>query len=304
MKKTHRFPRLIAVIACAIVLSLAACAALSQENTEASISQSETIVEQFNREVGKWKRNVASPSYGVMLFHGRVRPVQDSTFASSITSEGILLQGIDMRFFIGKNVSTKSGFYSGIESGIFTYFAAFPDASSFTDTVTVTDGPIPYTWPSSFEARVKVDGAFAFLMGKYGFRVDTGSPLYGLSVGLEIGVGGGIRSGGVELFVGDRQNPTAEADFSGVSELSVLADTALGASLRLGRNFRLFAKLGLIILPLKLNAGDPMEVNQSVMTDSLTNSAEEYMRYALQHYVVEMDTFAYELRVGFALSFN
>jgi hypothetical protein len=281
----------------AIAFVLLACAALSQDNTE-------DIVARFNREIGKRKRNVASPSYGLMLFHGRVRPVQTDRFTSPMTDEGILLQGIDMRFFIGKNVTTRGGFYSGIESGIFAYFSGLlPGASSFSDSATVDDNPYGI-WPVVYEARVKVDGAFVFLMGKYGLRIDTGSPLYGLSFGVEMGVGGGIRSGGVELFVGKDKNPIAQSDLKGGSEVALVADTALEASLRMGRNFRLFGKLGLIILPLKYSAWDPMSVDQRVVSDPGPNSNDDYTRYALQHYVFEMDTFAYELRVGFALSFN
>lgn len=292
--------------ACAIAFVLLACAALSQDDTESAVQQSESIVARFNREIGKWKRNVASPSYGLMLFHGRVRPVQTTIFSSPMTDEGILLQGVDMRFFIGKNVSRRGGFYSGIESGLFTYISGlFPGAASFTDNVSVYDPD--GTWgPSLYEARVNVDGAFVFLMGKYGLRFDTGSPLYGLSFGVEMGAGGGIRSGGVRLFVGDRHDPVAEADLGGGAEVSLIADAALEASLRMGRNFRLIGKLGLIILPLKYAPWDPANVDQGVVTDADTSpaSSEEYMRYALQHYVLEMDTFAYELRLGFALSFN
>jgi hypothetical protein len=151
---------------------------------------------------------------------------------------------------------------------------------------------------------VKVDGAFVFLMGKYGLRFDTGSPLYGFSFGAEIGMGLGIRSGGVSIYVGDRKYPTADADLGGGNGASLLFDTALEASLRMGTNFRLFGKLGLVFLPIKDTVTDPSTIDQSVVTDPTVNSDEDYMRYALQNYIVEIDAFAYELRVGFALSFN
>ena len=268
--------------------------ALSQEPGEDPVAQ-------LTDTINKVKRSNASPSYGFTLFHGRVRAAELAGVTGSFVDEGLFTPAIDMRFFIGKSVLEHGGFYSGVESGILVFVPPpMGWGATYTDTVLITPTiSLPRT--ESYEFHVRCSGAFAFLMAKYGYRFDTGMSLYGVSMGLELGTGVGFYDGSIRLYAGDRNDSGMDVDYGrDRSVMSLIVDAAWEASLRLGPNFRVFGKLGLVLLPLQFPTREQGEI------ETLTNptSTEEYIRYALQRYTVEIDTLAYDIRFGFALSFN
>jgi hypothetical protein len=217
------------------------------------------LVAQPNGTTGKAKRSSASPSYGLALFHGRVRAVELEGVTGTFTDDGLSTPAIDMRFFLGKSVLKQGGFYSGVESGILVFVpppmgwgATYTDTVSFSPTT-----PPPPPWAGSYEFHVRSSGAFAFLMAKYGYRFDTGISLYGVSMGLELGTGVGIYNGSIQLYSGDSKDSGMEVDYgSDRSVMSLIVDAALEVALRLGPDFRVFGKLGLVLLPLQFRRGN------------------------------------------------
>ena len=256
----------------------------------------------LNDTTGKAKRSNASPSYGFTLFHGSVRAAELEGVTGTFTDDGLFSPAIDMRFFIGKSVLEHGGFYSGVESGILVFVPApMGWGATYTDTVSIS-ATMP--WAGSYEFHVRSSGAFAFLMAKYGYRFDTGISLYGLSMGLELGTGVGIYDGSIRLYAGDSKDTDMEVDYgSDRSVMSLIVDAALEVALRLGPDFKVFGKLGLVLLPLQFPMREQDEIDKHVLTDPAP-TMEEYIRYALQRYTVEMDSLGYDIRFGFALSFN
>ena len=134
--------------------------------------------------LGEWKQNLASPTYGIAMMGLDIHSRDEDGY-----SETIWLPGIDLRLFRGVNVSKRGGFFAGVEVGTL-FFVAPEDASSFTD-----------SYPGVNDYTVKLDTimAMVFLMAKYGYRLDLGIALGGISVGWEMGIGACIAQGGGDL---------------------------------------------------------------------------------------------------------
>ena len=95
----------------------------------------------------------------------------------------------------------------------------------------------------------------------------------------------------------------AEEDYGaeGVS-MNLIVEPTLELALRLGRNFRLIAKAGVIILPPIFRMEEP--IDSYIIGDGQVNTPEEYRKYALQGYKIDLNTVGYDARIGFALNFN
>jgi len=83
---------------------------------------------------------------------------------------------------------------------------------------------------------------------------------------------------------------------------NLIVEPSAEFGVRLGKNFRFLVKGGLILMPPIVQ--DEKMFDNYVLYDGTVNSPEEYRRYALQGYDVELNPVAYDLRVGFALNFN
>lgn len=250
-------------------------------------------------------RAVASPSYGLLFFHGRIRSGGLGEVTNTLKSEGFFASAADLRFFLGREISGRNGFYSGLETGVVAFLPG-PTNAKFTDAVSVYDANAsPNVWSGTYEFKVRYEGAFVFLAARYGYRFETGTSLYGWSFGVDLGLGAGVYDGGVRLYIGDKDDSMTDIDYGkDGSVLSMIADCAFEASLKLGKYFSVVGKLGIVYLPINFPGRDMDGVDRHTMTDgSLYNSPEEYMRYALYNYTVDLDAFAYGVRFGFALRF-
>ena len=98
--------------------------------------------------------------------------------------------------------------------------------------------------------------ANVFLLAKYGYRLDIGISLMGISLGWEMGIGACIAQGGLD-FKTQIGNDYGSNSFSSEGlGIGVMLDTAVEAAIRLGKNFRLIARLGAMLTPLVFSDGD------------------------------------------------
>ena len=280
----------------ASILVLLPVVGRAQENGDAL----EKAIEQV---LGQWKRNFASPAYGVAHFRAEIRQRGIPGVITSFGDKEILVPAADLRIFRGVNVSKRGGFYTGVEAGAFIFL---PVAHSFGDDVTVQDTYYtPFPWASNpFDFKAAPYGGVFFLMAKYGLRMDVGAQKMGLGAGLELGAGGSIYTGGFDLWMGEKNSPTAPQVDAGSTEtkMSLVVDASAEGSFRVGRNFRLFAKGSVMIIPLTFEGGQLSAA--TVMTDGVSNTNAQYLEYALHNYELEYLPFVYGLRVGFILSFD
>ena len=282
----------------ASILVLLPVVGRAQENGDAL----EKAIEQV---LGQWKRNFASPAYGVALFRAEIRQRGIPGVITSFGDKEILVPAADLRIFRGVNVSKRGGFYTGVEAGAFIFL---PVAHSFGDDVSVQDPsyiptPPPYWVSGPFDFKAAPYGGVFFLMAKYGLRMDVGAQKMGLGAGLELGAGGSIYTGGFDLWMGDKKTPSTQADAGSTeTKVSVVVDASAEGSFRVGRNFRLFAKGSVMIIPLTFEGGQLSAA--TVMTDGVSNTNAQYLEYALHNYELEYLPFVYGLRVGFILSFD
>jgi hypothetical protein len=265
----------------------------------------EEVEESLAREFARWKKQFAAPSYGVAFLPGRVNQ-QGVPFVNPLTgfNEGDFTNlAIDLRFFWGRHVARRGGFYAGAESGVFIFIPTNP---SFTDSVEVDDSGadlgsiIPYT----YDFTVEVDGAVVFIMMKYGYRRDFGSSLFGVSAGVEFGFGAGLYNGGVQLYIGDKDSDLGRVEYETTSNQFVpITELTAEFAIRMGRNFRIFAKGSVLYLAVDLPTV-PTDPRNPIGDGNPTNSDNEYRSYALQSYEVELDGAAFSARVGVAVNFN
>ena len=255
------------------------------------------------------RNNYASPSFGVSFYNMRLErgDLKDVT-SSMMEEEKYFMPAIEVRVFRGINITKRGGFYAGVEAGaeIFT-----PDERTYIDNVSVTDpeSPNPPIWgypqqPVTFNTSFY--GGDVFLMMKYGYRYDFGHNAVGLSLGLQIGTGASLFSGGYDVWVGDKDNPDAEGGKKvGETTLSLAADLSLEVALRFGKNSRFFVAGGMIMTPIEIGSWGSDQVPQtSIMNDGVANTQSEYLSYALNNYEVRAEGMGLSLRAGFTLNFD
>jgi len=273
-------------------------------------SQTEKELEQAKSWLGQWKRNFASPTYGVTLFKGRLEggwynwenaiPDEDRNFPAT---------AMEFRIFRGVNVSKRGGFYTGVETGVL-FFSPFAD--------------VKWDEPTIGEMHLEYTGGLVFLMAKYGLRLDIGLAIFGVSLGAELGMGGTLFAGGFEFYTGSREDRFASYGWgTSMANMGLIMDTALEGALRLGKNFRLVTKLGFMGAPISVPESRGWE-EYSVWSDENGNvvvypswavnepnfggitdpNDREFQRGVMSTYDVELDPFALDFRFGFVLNFQ
>lgn len=263
--------------------------------------QTDKEMEQVRSWLGQWKRNFASPTFGATLFRARldgkyVLNVPDSELEFPATAA-------EIRIFKGVNVSKRGGFYTGVETGLF-FFKNINDVVFHEDDIGTM--------------HLDYQGGLVFLMAKFGLRMDIGIALFGISLGGEIGIGG-------TMFAGEFTFSTDTAEYGELSQsygnatanMSVILDTSVEGAIRLGKNFRLIAKAGIVGAPIdtsnnkqqyfyKYSSEDPSEIGWYWSGDPTGGplTGRDKIWAILDNYQVEMDPFAIDLRVGFILNYN
>jgi len=189
---------------------------------------------------GQWKQAYASPTYGLAILpitiEGENEGFEDTLF----------MPAIDLRISTGINAAKRGGFYTGVEVGTILLIPGGPgSATSFSDTYT-DEASNSY----SYDVAIDCGTGIVYLLSKYGYRLDIGISVVGMSVGAELGIGARLASGGIDL------STTVDEAYGsfGIWEtntmfIDVLIDTAVEATVRLGTNFRLFARVGAMLTP-------------------------------------------------------
>ena len=246
---------------------------------------------------GLWKRNFASPTYGVAFFNSRVEWKGLESTQSSFNKGEFMVPAVDLRIFRGVNVSRRGGFYTGAEVGTIIFIPV--SSKDFSDTIVVDDFEQTYTYgPDLYTFNVEVFGGSVFIMMKYGLRYDFGASLLGVSLGFELGAGAALQVGGYRIVTDIADEDTGSDQIS----FNLIVEPSAEFGVRLGTNFRFLVKGGLILMPPIVQ--DEKMFDNYVLHDGTVNSPEEYRRYALQGYDVELNPVAYDFRIGFALNFN
>ena len=88
--------------------------------------------------------------------------------------------------------------------------------------------------------------------------------------------------------------------------MGLIVDLDAEAGLRFGKNFRLFAKVGVIIAPIDLPDNRWDEYEYIADADGLEPWVDdnERARYLLSQYGMDLDTVGLGGRVGFSMNFN
>ncbi len=239
--------------------------------------------------MGEWKQELASPTYGLAFMGLDIYSRDEEGY-----TELVWLPGIDLRLFRGVNVAKRGGFFAGAEVG--TLFFLTPEkASSFTD-----------NYPGVEEYTVNIDTimAMVFLMAKYGYRLELGMALGGVSVGWEMGIGARLAQGylGLETHLDDGAGIESwgSKEFYGDGMgLGVILDTALEAAIRLGKNFRIFARLGAMLTPPVFTSGDSEGHFWDLLGTATYNDAADLT----DRYQVDTAPIIPTIRVGFILNY-
>lgn len=219
-----------------------------------------------------WKPAIASTTYGLVFM-----PVTISN-ANGDTQQ-VFLTGMDVRVFNGKNITKRGGFYTGVETGALIFPLPLDGQLSSMKSNTSTDVSLT---TDQFLASV-------FLMAKYGYRLDLGFKLFGISLGAEAGIGARIASGFFTLYGSDGTD-SGEIDMGyEASYMSMILDAAVEAAIRLGPNFRLVGKIGGIITPPYLSTD---------YADTTTP-----FPAPLTGFDFESDPFLLSVRLGFIMSY-
>jgi hypothetical protein len=248
---------------------------------------------------GLWRRNFAAPSYGVAVFGAQVHWEGLPNTSSSFNEGRFTVPAIDLRVFKGTNVSRRGGFYTGVEVGALIYMPVSDE--TFSDEVTIDDTMTgDGTWVDPYDFTVEVYGGTVFLMMKYGLRIDLGPSLFGLSGGFELGAGAALQSGGFRVM----SDIAEQESHSETVALNLIVEPSLEGAIRLGRNFRLFIKVGAVVMPSIVQREKQIDTYVIDETNAGPNSPEDYRRYTLQGYKVDMDSVGGTLRLGFSLNFN
>ncbi len=231
----------------------------------------------------EWKDHFASTTYGVALM-----PVDFSNHETEL-SEVLLMPGIDIRLFTGNNVTKRGGFYSGTEIGLITFLSI---DEGFEDTYYGLDsGSVTYNVVNSDSFIGTV-----FALAKYGYRLDLGVSFFGISLGWEMGIGARIASGNFDYsaVIGDNEGSRSEG--YDTSAISMMLDTAVEASVRLGTSLRFVAKLGALLTPPLID----IRSNYAGISDPTTD---DNAGAIINSYDVESFPVIATGRVGFIISY-
>ena len=241
---------------------------------------------------GEWKGKVAAPTYGFAALPINV------TGEEGGYEEDIWVPGLDLRIFMGTNVTKRAGFFYGLEVGTLVFFTP-EDGETIEDTWTGI-GTVDYTMNMSYSAGM------VFALAKYGYRLDLGISALGVSLGAELGMGVRIGNGYLELEMTDHGATDAYASRdwdAGGGSMDLVLDGALEAAVRLGRNFRLIARVGALVTPSFLieETGQEAWWNNK---DSIPSVSEQADAEALvARYDVEVLPVIVTGRLGFALNY-
>jgi hypothetical protein len=200
--------------------------------------------------LGNWEQRVATPTYGLALLMVTAR-----TNNGNYVQKPIYMPGMDFRIFNGTNASKGGGFYTGVEVGATTFLSAVDENFSAPKLTFHREqmGATP-----AFDYDVSIEGGLGmvYALAKYGYRLDLGFDLIGISIGAELGLGARIAAGELSMKMNvtdpSQSGRTYQADRSwgnGGSSTNLIVDAAGEASLRLGKNFRLFGRAGFELSP-------------------------------------------------------
>lgn len=234
--------------------------------------------------VWDWKDNFASTTYGVALL-----PVEFNNNETGL-SETLIMPGIDIRLFNGKNITKKGGFYTGTEIGLIMFFSG---DSGFEDTYNGTaSGSVTYnvTNSDSFIGTV-------FVLAKYGYRLDLGVKLFGLSLGWEMGIGARIASGNFDYGAEINGFEGSRSEGYETTAMSMMLDTAVEASVRLGTSLRFVVKLGALLTPPFINIDD----TYAGINDPTDGG--DYADIIIKSYNIESFPLIATGRIGFIVSY-
>jgi hypothetical protein len=238
---------------------------------------------------GEWKGKVAAPTYGFAAWPINVAG-EDGGY-----DDNIWVPGLDLRIFMGTNVTKRAGFFYGLEVGTMMFF-------------TPEDGvPIDDNWNGvDYTVDMSCSAGMVFALAKYGYRIDLGISALGVSLGAEMGMGARIGNGTLELavtqdFGGGEEEAERDWEAEGGS-MDLVLDGALEAAVRLGRNFRILARVGVLVTPPFLNRDSEQDAwwtNKDTFPKVDGSDAET----AVARYVVEPSPVIVTGRLGFALNY-
>jgi len=248
-------------------------------------------------ESGQWKQRYATPTYGLMIFPITIEGASEGY-------EGTLfLPAIDLRISTGTNAARRGGFYTGVEVGSLLLLPGGPGSStSFSDTYT---DAASQTYP--YQVSVDCGAGIVFLLSKYGYRLDIGFKAIGMSVGAELGIGARLASGSIDLKTTiDEAYGSFGVWDTGSMFIDVLIDAAVEAAVRLGTNFRLFGRLGVMLTPPIFDGEDPYSFwnNEGDMKNADGDNSswsEPDVEALLSRYNIEASFILPAARVGFIL---
>lgn len=177
------------------------------------------------------EKRVASPTYGIVIGFLTMDDWDGNEF------DTLAIPGFELRIFNGTNVGKRGGFFVGYEVG--TIFFVKDDFDTYT--LPIGAGTVDMI-PNEFFAGT------LFLLSKYGYRLDLGLKAAGLSVGVEAGMGLQVSMGGIDIRADDGTDDP-ETWIEIYAPFSLVLDAAAEAAFRLGQNFRLFARGGVMVMP-------------------------------------------------------
>jgi len=190
------------------------------------------LAQDSDYDVEGWKKRVASPTYGLVVGFLTIKDWDGNEF------DTLAIPGIELRIFNGTNVAKRGGFFVGYEVG--TIFFVKDDFDTYT---LPTSGPPVDLTPNEFFAGT------LFLLSKYGYRLDLGIEAAGLSLGVEAGMGLQVSMGGIDIQADDGSPDPPETWIQIYAPFSLVLDAAAEAAFRLGQNFRVFGRLGVMVMP-------------------------------------------------------
>jgi hypothetical protein len=238
---------------------------------------------------GEWKGKVAAPTYGFAALPISV------VGADGGAEEELWVPGLDLRIFMGTNVTKRAGFFYGLEVGTLVFFT--PEEGT---TINDSWNDVDYSVDMNYSAGM------VFALAKYGYRIDLGISAMGVSLGAELGMGARIANGylGLEMIDYGASNAYAERGWDAEGgTMDLILDGALEAALRLGRNFRLFARVGALVTPPFLNEKIGQEDWWNYKDGIPTASDEDDARTLVARYDVEIFPVIVTGRLGFALNY-
>ena len=135
-----------------------------------------------------------------------------------------------------------------------------------------------------------------FVLAKYGYRLDLGVKLFGISLGWEMGIGARIASGNFDYNADIDGNEGHRSEGYDTTAMSMILDTAVEGSVRLGTSLRFVAKLGVMLTPPFINISS---VYAGITDPTSANWADEIIK----SYDVESSPLITTARVGFIVSY-